>query len=72
MIELSNKELKKLAAKIKKLGIKIGFQQIGITGIQLAEDEKRLQEWLARKRHGEMSYMCRHNKKRTHPEKPVP
>ena len=45
MIELSNKELKKLAAKIKKLGIKIGFQQIGITGIQLAEDEKRLQEW---------------------------
>ena len=48
MIELSNKELKRLAAKIKKLGMKVGFQQIGITGIQLAEDEKRLQEWLAR------------------------
>ena len=72
MIELSNKELKKLAAKIKKLGMKVGFQQIGIAGIQLAEDEKRLQEWLARKRHGEMSYMGHHNKKRAHPEKLVP
>ena len=72
MVELSNKELKKLAAKIKKLGMKIGFQQIGITGIQLAEDEKRLQKWLARKHHGEMNYMSHHNKKRAHPEKLVP
>ena len=67
MVKLSNNELKRLAANIKKLGAEAGFQQIGITGIELAEDEARLQKWLAQKRHGEMNYMGRHSSKRSSP-----
>ncbi|MGE4658914.1 MAG: tRNA epoxyqueuosine(34) reductase QueG [Gammaproteobacteria bacterium] len=72
MVKLSNNELKRLAANIKKLGAEAGFQQIGITGIELAEDEARLKKWLAQKRHGEMNYMDRHNSKRSHPTALVP
>lgn len=61
-----------LAARIKRWGRELGFQQVGIAGVELAEDETRLLEWLAAGRHGEMHYMARHGPKRTHPEALVP
>ncbi|MCC7278235.1 MAG: tRNA epoxyqueuosine(34) reductase QueG, partial [Chromatiaceae bacterium] len=36
-----------LAGRIKKWGQELGFQQVGISGIDLAEDEARLVAWLA-------------------------
>jgi len=62
----------RLAQDIKRRGRELGFQQLGITGIDLAEDEARLLEWLAAGRHGEMAYMARHGVKRTRPERLVP
>ena len=58
-----------LAAAIKIWGTEIGFQQVGITGIDLAEDEHHLLDWLDRGMHGEMAYMERHGSKRSRPER---
>ena len=61
------------AADIKRLGLELGFQQIGITdGAGLAEDEAHLLSWLRQGRHGEMDYMARHGLKRSRPEALVP
>jgi epoxyqueuosine reductase len=56
-----------LAAEVKELGRSLGFAKIGVSGIDLAADERRLDEWLAAGRHGEMDYMRRHGRKRTRP-----
>ena len=56
-----------LATEIKTWGIEIGFQQVGITGIDLTEDEQHLLDWLDRGMHGEMTYMERHGNKRSRP-----
>ena len=57
-----------LADSIKSWGKEIGFQQVGITGVELEEDERRLLDWLKHGMHGEMAYMERHGKKRSRPE----
>jgi len=50
----------------------LGFDAVGVASIELAEDERRLIEWLERGWHGEMHYMARHGLKRSRPEKLVP
>ena len=57
-----------LAARIKTWGTEFGFQQVGITGIDLEEDERHLLDWLNKGMHGEMTYMERHGKKRSRPD----
>ena len=71
-LDLSPTRLRRLAAEIKRHGKALGFQQIGIAGVDLAEDERRLQDWLNRQRHGEMGYMARHGSKRSRPNDLVP
>jgi epoxyqueuosine reductase len=44
-----------------------GFAAVGVTGIELPEDEAWLFEWLAQGFHGEMDYMARHGTRRTRP-----
>ncbi len=48
-----------------------GFQQLGVSDIDLSEAEKNLTEWLAKGFHGEMGYMAHHGTKRTRPEELV-
>lgn len=48
-----------------------GFQALGVSDIDLAEAEQKLQAWLARGFHGEMDFMQKHGSKRTHPEQLV-
>lgn len=62
----------KLADDIKTWGRELGFQQLGISDIDLHEAEEHLQRWLANNFHGEMDYMQRHGSKRTHPEQLLP
>ncbi len=64
--------MRALVADIKAWGAKLGFQQVGITGIDLGPDEARLQEWLAVNFHGEMEYMHRHGSKRSRPHELIP
>lgn len=61
-----------LVVKIRAWGIELGFQQVGITGTDLSEDERRLGLWLEQERHGEMGYMSKHGTKRSHPAELVP
>jgi len=58
----------KLAQLIKQWGQELGFQQVGISDINLALAEKHLHNWLAQGFHGEMDYMQRHGLKRSRPE----
>jgi epoxyqueuosine reductase len=61
-----------LAQSIKEWGRELGFQKVGIAGVDLAEDEQRLAAWLAQKRHGTMQYMARHGTRRTRPAELIP
>jgi epoxyqueuosine reductase len=61
-----------LAARIKSWARELGFEQAGITDIELADAENRLQQWLDSGRHGEMHYMAAHGRKRSRPELLVP
>ncbi|MDR5857847.1 tRNA epoxyqueuosine(34) reductase QueG [Halomonas eurihalina] len=65
-------DLQALAESIKTWGRELGFQQVGITDVDLAEDEARLQRWLDEGHHGEMHFMAKHGTKRTRPEELVP
>ena len=56
-----------LARHIKAWGRELGFQQLGITGTDLAVAEGRLLAWLDQGRHGTMAYMARHGTKRARP-----
>lgn len=64
--------LTELAATIKTWGRELGFQQVGITDVDLAEDERHLQRWLDAGHHGEMGFMAKHGTKRTRPAELVP
>jgi epoxyqueuosine reductase len=61
-----------LAADIKRWGMELGFQQIGIARLALEADEAYLLSWLAAGRHGEMDYMARHGTRRSRPAELVP
>lgn len=61
-----------LALKIKQWGQALGFQQIGISDIDLTQAEMRLKAWLAQGFHGEMRYLAQHADLRCHPEKLLP
>ncbi len=63
----SNIDFAQLAADVKRWGIELGFQQIGISATDLDDDETHLMNWLAAGRHGEMDYMQRHGTKRSRP-----
>ena len=61
-------DFNQLAADIKSWGIEIGFQDIGITDIDLAEYEHHLSDWVENNYHGAMGYMAENKAKRCHPE----
>jgi epoxyqueuosine reductase len=65
-------DLEDVARCVKQWGRELGFQEVGIAGIDLAEDEARLERWLAEGRHGEMAYMARHGTRRSRPASLVP
>jgi epoxyqueuosine reductase len=61
-----------LAQRIKAWGAELGFAKIGITDVDLAEDEPRLMRYLSEGRHGTMDYLARHGTRRTRPEELIP
>ena len=50
----------------------LGFQQLGISDIDLATTEQQLTQWLAKGFEGDMEWMSRHGTKRTRPAELVP
>ncbi len=61
-------DYQQLAQTIKQWGLELGFQQVGITDIDLSKAESSLLTWLERGFHGEMAYMARHGTKRSRPQ----
>ena len=61
-----------LAVQIKRWGTELGFQQVGITGTELSQDEAWLLNWLDKGYQGEMGYMQRHEHKRSRPQELLP
>jgi len=61
-----------LTTKIKGWGRELGFQQLGVSDIDLSLAERRLQRWLAAGYQGEMEYMSSHGRKRSRPAELVP
>jgi epoxyqueuosine reductase len=56
-----------LKERIRHWSTELGFQDMGVAGIDLAADERQLEDWLAKGQHGEMDYMARHGSKRSRP-----
>jgi len=65
-------DFSKLAEDIKRTGLSLGFQQIGITNTRLSEAESHLLNWLKAGHHGDMEYMARHGTKRSRPDELLP
>jgi len=61
-----------MAVRIRDWALELGFQQLGITDIDLGEHAAYLQKWLDAGYHGSMDYMARHGMKRARPEELVP
>ncbi len=57
----------KMSQQIKQWGMKLGFQQVGITDTNLQHAEQRLAAWLAQGYHADMDYMHKHGLKRSRP-----
>ncbi|QWF18922.1 tRNA epoxyqueuosine(34) reductase QueG [Lysobacter capsici] len=61
-----------LAARIRAIAREFGFQRCGISGIELAQDEAHLLDWLAQGLHGSMDWMARHGELRARPNDLLP
>ncbi len=59
-------------ADIRIWGEEFGFQQVGISDIDLQKHQQHLQRWLEKNFHGEMHYMESHGEKRSKPEQLLP
>ncbi|MCW8090777.1 tRNA epoxyqueuosine(34) reductase QueG [Alteromonas sp. ASW11-130] len=72
MSTINSVDLVQLANDIKAWGRKLGFQQVGISDIDLSKHEAALQAWLDNGYHGNMAYMESHGMKRARPNELVP
>ena len=68
----SAQDLAGLKADIVRWSEEFGFQQLGVSDVDLTAAESRLGEWLADDFHGEMDYMDKHGSKRSRPAELVP
>lgn len=71
-MQINEIDLDALAQRIRAWGRELGFQQVGISGIDPGEHAQHLQHWLAAGHHGEMDYMAAHGNKRSRPDELVP
>ena len=67
-----DQDLTALAATIKAWGRELGFADIRISDVDLAQQEAGFEAWLALGYHGDMDYMAAHGMKRARPGELVP
>ncbi|MEY4761615.1 MAG: hypothetical protein RLZZ200_1471 [Pseudomonadota bacterium] len=56
-----------LREDLLQLARRHGFADVGVSGVELHEDEQHLLDWLAAGRHGRMDFMARHGTRRSRP-----
>jgi len=64
--------MQQLLEQIHDWSRELGFQQLGVSDIDLAEHEAYLQKWLDQGYQGSMGWMGHHGSKRSRPEELVP
>ena len=69
---VSQQTMQSLKEDIRAWALDLGFDDIGISDINLAEHEAYLLNWLKSGMQGEMDYMQRHGTKRSRPNELVP
>jgi epoxyqueuosine reductase len=69
---MSTPDLNALAQRIRDLAHAAGFQRVGISGIDLGEDEAHLLDWLGQGLYGSMEWMARHGAMRARPAELLP
>lgn len=65
---MSASELSAFVNQLQTWGRELGFQQLGVSGIDLSDAEQKLHDWLADGYHGEMGWMASHGLKRSRPD----
>ena len=68
----SPSDLAALKGDLRAQARRLGFDALGVSPIEIPEDERHLIRWLAADFHGEMHYMQRHGTKRSRPQELVP
>ena len=68
---MSQIDYQKLSHQIKSLSQNLGFDEAGITDIDLSTSADKFRQWLDKGYHGDMAYMTAHGDKRWKPEKLV-
>jgi epoxyqueuosine reductase len=61
-----------LKAQIRDWAQTLGFQQMGVSDVDLSEAGEHLHDWLAKDYHADMDYMHKHGSKRYQPAELVP
>ena len=61
-----------LVPRIRTWAGELGFQQFGISDVDLGEHPRYLQRWLEAGYHGDMGYMNKHGERRSHPRQLIP
>ena len=64
--------MKRIAKKIKTLGLELGFNHIGISDLNLEHAKKPYQNWIDSNFQGDMSYLKKHSDLKFNPQKLVP
>ena len=70
--QYGNTDMVALKAEIVAWSTELGFQQLGVSDIDLSQAERRLADWLESGYHGTMEYMGRHGSKRSRPDELIP
>ncbi|MGH8217580.1 MAG: tRNA epoxyqueuosine(34) reductase QueG [Steroidobacteraceae bacterium] len=65
-------DLEALKCELRARARELKFDAFAVSGVDLEDDERRLEEWLAAGYHGTMGYMARHGTKRSRPAELVP
>ena len=65
-------ELRAVKEELHHLARRMGFDALGVADIDLENDERHLQDWLAAGFHGDMHYMQRHGTMRSRPYELAP
>lgn len=61
-----------LAEQLQQWGRELGFQQVGITDVDLSSHEPKLKEWLAKGYNASMAWMGEHGNMRSRPDELLP
>ncbi|MGH8250367.1 MAG: tRNA epoxyqueuosine(34) reductase QueG [Steroidobacteraceae bacterium] len=69
---LTTSQLAALRSQLDAHAHALGFDQVGVAGIELPDDEANLARWVGERRHGGMQYMERHGRLRSRPAELVP